>query len=81
MEGVGKVIREQRKLKKLTQAQLAGSVGMSRATLSAIENGTVPEVGIRKVEALLRVLGYALVAVPAKRRPTLDEVRSMNIHG
>ncbi|MBA1280255.1 helix-turn-helix domain-containing protein [Stutzerimonas stutzeri] len=81
METIGVTIRANRKAKGLTQAALAGKVGMSRATISAIENGTVTEIGIRKVEAVLQVLGYTLVAVPARRMPTLDELKAMKVHG
>lgn len=81
METISETVRSQRKAKGLTQKALAAKLGMSRATISAIENGTIPEIGIRKVEAILRVLGYTLVAVPAKRMPTLNEVKVMNVHG
>jgi hypothetical protein len=38
---------------------------MSRATISAIENGRVAEIGIRKVEGIFNMLGYRLTAVPS----------------
>ena len=46
MEGIGKTIRVLRKAKRYTQAELASRLQMSRATISGIENGTVPEIGI-----------------------------------
>lgn len=56
----------------MTQAELSGLLGMSRATLSALENGTVREVGIRKVMAICSVLGLELIAQPIRQqRPTL----------
>jgi HTH-type transcriptional regulator / antitoxin HipB len=48
---------------------------MSRATISAIENGTIAEIGIRKVMALCEALGLELRVVPEKRRPTIHELR------
>lgn len=45
---IGKYIYKTRKNKKITQAQLGLKLGMSRATISGIENGTVSEIGIRK---------------------------------
>jgi transcriptional regulator with XRE-family HTH domain len=53
---------------------------MSRATISGIENGTVSEIGIRKVEAILNLLGHTLAVVPRSRRPTLDDLKEWNFH-
>jgi transcriptional regulator with XRE-family HTH domain len=47
---------------------------MSRATVSGIENGTVPEIGIRKVLSLCTALGIELVAQEKTRRPTLQQL-------
>jgi transcriptional regulator with XRE-family HTH domain len=58
-----------------SQADLARSLGMSRATISAIENGTVREIGVRKVIALAAALGLELTVQPKRRRPTIDELR------
>ena len=41
----------------LTQAELAARAGLSRATVNAIENDTVPDIGARKLAGLLEVLG------------------------
>lgn len=72
---VGSILRTARKNRRLTQGQLAGSLGMSRATLSAIENGTVGEIGVRKLMALSTALGLELSIGPRRSRPTLDELR------
>lgn len=74
MTDIGVVIREARKTASRSQAAVAGSIGMSRATLSAIENGTVGEIGIRKVMALCATLGLELNAAPKRHRPTLKQV-------
>ena len=72
MQTLGAHIRAARKQRKLTQTDLSAMLGMSRATLSGIENGTVTEVGIRKVMALCSALGLELTVQPlAPRRPTL----------
>jgi transcriptional regulator with XRE-family HTH domain len=47
---------------------------MSRATLSAIENGTVPEIGIRKILALCDALGLELISQQKSKRPTLQQL-------
>ena len=71
---IGVLIRATRKAAKMSQAALARPLGISRATISAIENGTIGEVGIRKVMALCAALGLELHAAPKRRRPTIHEV-------
>ncbi|MDH4602434.1 MULTISPECIES: helix-turn-helix domain-containing protein [Pseudomonas syringae group] len=80
MKNIGKTIRELRKAKRYTQGELASRLQMSRATISGIENGTVPEIGIRKVEAILNLLGHTLAVIPKSRRPTLDQLKDANFH-
>ncbi|WP_243056097.1 helix-turn-helix domain-containing protein [Pseudomonas sp. BP01] len=80
MDGLGKLIKKLRKDAGLSQAQLAQRHGMSRATISGIENNSIPEVGIRKVAAILEGLGYELTAMPKRRRRTLDELKAGGIH-
>jgi transcriptional regulator with XRE-family HTH domain len=86
MQTLGASIRAARKQRHLTQADLCVQVGMSRATLSGIENGTINEIGIRKVMALCSVLGLELTTQAlATRRPTLhtlvDEATQRRIGG
>jgi transcriptional regulator with XRE-family HTH domain len=80
MEKIGKLIRELRKAKGLSQQMLAQQYGMSRATISGIENNTVSEIGLRKVEAILNGLGYELAAVSRPSRPTFDTLKKENFH-
>lgn len=69
---VGQAIRAARKQNKMTQTELTERLGISRATLSALENGTINEVGIRKVMAICSVLGLEITAQPLQaHRPTL----------
>jgi transcriptional regulator with XRE-family HTH domain len=71
-----------RKERKLSQQALAQQYGMSRATISGIENNTLSEIGLRKVEAILNGFGYELTAVPRQsKRPTLDTLKKVNFHG
>ncbi|MFJ7312726.1 helix-turn-helix domain-containing protein [Pseudomonas sp. NPDC098747] len=81
MEHIGELIRSLRKAHKLTQKALAQKYGMSRATISGIENNTVSEIGLRKVEAILNGFGYELAPVPRQpSRPTLDMLKKVNFH-
>ncbi|MNG08483.1 helix-turn-helix protein [compost metagenome] len=82
MENLGKLIRTLRKERKLSQQALAQQYGMSRATISGIENNTLSEIGLRKVEAILNGFGYELTAVPRQsKRPTLDTLKKVDFHG
>jgi transcriptional regulator with XRE-family HTH domain len=74
LQDIGQTIARTRKRKKITQSSLAAALGMSRATVSGIENGTVPEIGIRKVLSLCTALGIELVAQEKTRRPTLQQL-------
>jgi transcriptional regulator with XRE-family HTH domain len=73
---VGTTIREARRTAGLTQADLAASLGMSRATISAIENGTIQEIGVRKLAALCAAIGLDVHVGPQRTRPTLNELRA-----
>lgn len=75
LQEIGIALRTARKSQKRSQGELASALGMSRATISAIENGTVGEIGIRKVMALCDALGLALTIAPASTRPTLQQLR------
>ena len=69
---LGQTIRTARKQRNMTQTELTELLGISRATLSALENGTINEVGIRKVMAICSVLGLEISVQPLQaRRPTL----------
>lgn len=73
----GRVIRDARKQAGLTQAELARRLGMSRATLSQLENGTIGDLGIRKLALIGDRLGLEVILRP--RRPiTLHEAYARN---
>jgi transcriptional regulator with XRE-family HTH domain len=78
MFDLGIAIRQARKGKRLTQAQLAEMAGIARKTLSQIETGTVTDIGIRKVARTLEVLGLELTVRPAGAPPTLEELQQEN---
>ena len=72
---LGRKLRDARKARDLTQQEIASSLGMSRATISAIENGTVSEIGVRKLMALATALGLELLLDTRRDRPTLQQLR------
>jgi transcriptional regulator with XRE-family HTH domain len=73
---LGPILQQARKKAGLSQEQLAAPLGMSRATISAIEGGRCEEIGFAKLIALLDVLGLEVTVAPRSLRPTLDELRS-----
>jgi HTH-type transcriptional regulator / antitoxin HipB len=72
---IGILFRSTRREQRRTQAELARELGMSRATLSALEGGRCSEIGVRKLSALLEAVGLELFAAPRRARPTLDDLR------
>jgi transcriptional regulator with XRE-family HTH domain len=77
---IGKHIREARKTRKISQSKLGKALGMSRTTIGQIENGTVREIGVRKLIRLLEYLGLELRIRPAGKPPTLEELREEDDH-
>lgn len=73
---LGPILQQARKKAGLSQEQLAAPLGMSRATISAIEGGRCEEIGFAKLIALLDVVGLEVTVAPRSLRPTLDELRS-----
>ena len=72
---IGRQIAESRKKLKLTQSALSRRVGISRATLDALENGRAGELGFSKLSRLLAALGLELrLQAAGSTRPTLDEL-------
>ena len=76
---LGAAIRAARKSQKLTQAELARQVGVSRHTIMQLEANTYSDLGVRKILSILSVLGLSIdVAVPQRRWPTLEDVYEEN---
>jgi transcriptional regulator with XRE-family HTH domain len=75
LEDIGAKLREARKARQLSQGALAQSLGMSRATVSGLENGTIGEIGIRKLMALATLLGLEVSVDTRPTRPTLQQLR------
>lgn len=73
---LGPLLREARREANLSQAELAQPLGMSRATISAIESGRCEEIGFAKLAALLELVGLEVLVTPRKGRPTIDDLRA-----
>jgi transcriptional regulator with XRE-family HTH domain len=64
-----------RKILRLSQCGLAQTAHVSRATVDALENGRLGELGYSKITRILAALGLELKLQEASpRRPTLDEL-------
>ena len=77
---IGALFKKARRQSRLTQGELAQTLGMSRATLSALESGRCEEIGVRKLTAWLESVGLELSVTPRRARPTLDELRAQRRH-
>jgi transcriptional regulator with XRE-family HTH domain len=76
LSNLAPVLKEARKRAQLSQEQLALPLGMSRTTISALENGRCEEIGFGKLAALFDVLGLDLTPSIRKGRPTVDDLRA-----
>ena len=76
---IGKQISAKRKRLKWSQLDLAGRAHVSRATVDALENGRLGELGFSKLTNIMAVLGLELKLYESGlRRPTLEELREEN---
>jgi transcriptional regulator with XRE-family HTH domain len=75
MSSIAEQIKIRRKMLGLTQSALAEKAHVSRATLDALQNGRLGELGYSKVTGILAALGLELKLQEAStRRPTLEEL-------
>lgn len=73
LEHMGLQIKTLRKQKGWSQSQLAEMAGLDRTTLGMLERNDYTDIGIRKVQRVLELLGKKLTLVNAGL-PTLDEL-------
>ena len=74
----GTLIRDARRQAGLTQAALAQSLHMSRATLSQLENGVIVELGVRKLALICDRLGLEVIVRPRQTKLTLHNAYARN---
>ena len=75
---LGTALKEARLIKQRSQQEVCDLLGLSRATLSKLENGRLPELGIRKVMNICDLLGLQITLFPASSRPTLQQLQAEN---
>ena len=77
LPSIAEQVVSRRKAMGLSQTVLAKKARISRATLDALENGRLGELGYTKVVNILTALGLELKLHEANaRRPTLEELMS-----
>jgi len=72
----GTEMKISRKVKKWSQDDLENYSGITKRTISKIENGFLDEVGIKKVESILNLLGYEFSLRQKGRPKTLEELQN-----
>jgi transcriptional regulator with XRE-family HTH domain len=70
-------VRKFRKDNGWSQQQLADMAGLDRTTISALERNKFNDIGIRKVQRVLQVLGHSL-AIQSVGLPNLDDMQRFN---
>ncbi len=73
LEHLGSQIKTLRKERGWSQSQLADMAGLDRTTLGMLERNDYTDIGIRKIERVLALLGKKLALANAGL-PTLDEL-------
>ncbi len=73
LDYLGSQIKTLRKQHGWSQSQLAEMAGLDRTTLGMLERNDYTDIGIRKVERVLELLGKKLTLANAGL-PTLDEL-------
>jgi len=61
---LGEKIKTLRKEKNLSQIELAKKSGISRATLSKLENGNLTKISVATLDRVLGVLGFTIDIKP-----------------
>lgn len=75
LSSIAEQIRARRKARGLSQSALAQKARVSRATLDALQNGRLGELGYSKITSILAAVGLELKLQEAStRRPTLEEL-------
>ena len=75
LQNLGYELKKLRHEQKWSQDTLEKYSGITKRTISKVENGFIEEVGIKKVAILLDLLGMELSLRPKGRPKTLEELQ------
>jgi len=75
LEELGESVAAARRSLRLKQTEVASRAGITRESLLRFERGHVAEFGVRKLLAVLAVLGMEISFAPKGMSGTLDELR------
>jgi transcriptional regulator with XRE-family HTH domain len=75
-QDLGVRVTELRKSQKLSQQALADAVGISRATINALEKGRSVDIGVRKIIKILECLNQELCFKQKSPLPTFEELQN-----
>jgi transcriptional regulator with XRE-family HTH domain len=75
LQELGEALATRRKLRNLTQAEVARSAGLSRELVARFEKGQLTEFGSRKLLAVLAVLGLEMTFIEVGTAGSLEELR------
>ncbi len=68
-QDIGASVRKARKAMNLTQENLALQAGVSRGTINQLETGVFPDLGVKKLLAILKIVGLD-ISIHKARKPT-----------
>ena len=77
LETIGRQIKSLRKERGWSQQHLANLAGLDRTTIGSLERCDYMELGIRKVQRVLELLGCGLT-IKTRLMPTLDDLVAWN---
>jgi transcriptional regulator with XRE-family HTH domain len=78
---IGQLVHQRRQALGLSQARLATMSGLSRATINQLETGSLVDLGVTKLLALLDLIGINLDAgAPTGRGQALQSVSQSTTH-
>lgn len=77
LDTIGETIRTARKARGWSQQYLADLCRLDRTTIGALERNAYNDIGIRKVDRVLMVLGKTLITTDVGL-PTLDDLKAQH---
>lgn len=82
LQQIGRTIRERRRLRGWTLAELAAAAGIARSTLAALEAGTLTELGYNRVARVCAALDLVVEArAPRLAKPLIEHRHLTDLAG